>query len=69
MWIDAIYENVVIKPLIPLKLKNNATSLQIIIPDERLETEQELDKKTAGKDRSHSRQICTFSPGSHTGRR
>ena len=37
MRVEAIYENGVIKPLIPLKLKNKQLHIEIIIPDEQLE--------------------------------
>ncbi len=41
MLIDAIYENGTIKPLIPLKLKKKKIRMEIIIPDNLIEMEQE----------------------------
>ena len=38
MQIDAIYDNGIIKPLVPLKLKKKEVRMKIIIPDELIET-------------------------------
>jgi len=40
MQIDAIYENGVFKPLVPLQLNRKEVRLKIIIPDEVLESGQ-----------------------------
>ena len=51
MQIDAIYDNGIIKPLVPLKLKKKEVRMEIIIPDELIETGQVANRKNTMRER------------------
>ena len=51
MQIDAIYDNGIIKPLVPLKLKKKEVRMKIIIPDELIEMGQVSSRKNTMRER------------------